>query len=94
MYHLGYGSNADRKIGQIDTKVAENGPKLDRKFQIGLAWKTESFLEHFLNRYFGQVVVTLQENSECISSLETCCKCSYNTIVDQVWDIGIFYGLI
>ena len=87
-------SNADRKIGQIDTKLLKMDRNWTGKFQIGLAWKIESFLEHFLNRYFGQVVLTLQENSECISSLETCCKYSYNTIVDQVWDIGIFYGLI
>ena len=51
-------SNADRKIGQIDTKLLKMDRNWTGKFQIGLAWKIESFLEHFLNRYFGQVVVT------------------------------------
>ena len=55
-------SNADRKIGQIDTKLLKMDRNWTGKFQSGLDWKNESFLEHFLNRYFGQVVVvTLQK---------------------------------
>ena len=49
-----------------------------RKLQIGLAYWI--IFRAFLNRYFGQVV-TLQENSECISSL----KHVANTVTIQLW---------
>ena len=58
--------------------------KLDKKFQIGLDWKTESFLEHFPNRYFGPVVVlTLQKHRVHIFA-ENMLQMAV-TIMDQVW---------
>ena len=65
-------------------KVDENGPKLDKKLQIGFNWKTESFLEHFPNRYFGPVVVlTLQKHRVHIFA-ENMLQMAV-TIMDQVW---------